>query len=65
MAFLPLFPAATSAHPQDMTAFLLLTLFLIALGVLSALGWSADTRDSQDWKPMPWPSARRAQDRLP
>lgn len=30
---------------------LLLVLFLVALGAASALGWTADTRDSADWKP--------------
>lgn len=30
---------------------LVLLLFLLALGVASALGWTVDSRDGADWRP--------------
>ncbi len=39
---------ATSLLGGIMTAVLLI--FLLALGLAVTLGWSADTRDSADWK---------------
>jgi hypothetical protein len=46
-----------------MNPLLLLVLVLVVLGALTVVGWAFDSRDSQDWKAMNWPSSGGMQDR--
>jgi hypothetical protein len=39
---------------------LVVVAFLVILAVFGIIGWFvADSRDSRDWRPMDWPTARR------
>jgi hypothetical protein len=49
MTFLPLSAPATQSDPYCMELFVLL--FFVLLALASALGWTADSRDSADWAP--------------
>lgn len=49
MAVQPLSPAVDGAHHRVMWFGLLLLVTWVALGIAVARGWTADTRDGQDW----------------
>jgi len=49
VASLPLVAGYRGRDDNGMELFLLL--FFVALAVLSALGWTADSRDGSDWAP--------------
>lgn len=41
-----------------MTALLFIAAFALLLGIAQLLGWTADSRDSRDWRPAPAGSRR-------
>jgi hypothetical protein len=59
VAYLPLSRSSHSAHAQDidrffhkgMTTMIGLLLFFAVISLMGAFGWTADSRDSADWKP--------------
>lgn len=61
MAYLPLSGFATPAHAhlvgdsaasaKGMTMMLGILLFFAVIALMGAFGWTADSRDSADWKP--------------
>jgi hypothetical protein len=38
----------------------IMLIFLVALGIAAMLGWTADTRDSADWRTDPPPEADKS-----
>jgi hypothetical protein len=61
VAYLPLSRFPSTAHAQDierfhhfskgMTTMIGLLLFFAVISLMGAFGWTADSRDSADWKP--------------